>query len=132
MRTPRFLHYVILLLAVWLPLDNALAGAVVEGCPMMSHAFAQGLAATEQASADAAHCVHTAALSAGAAQQEQSAPCHQCDNHCCALCLLLGSVSLPSQHGFALTMPHGADAFSDLLSVRPAAPSAPLYRPPIV
>jgi hypothetical protein len=132
MKIPRFLHYVILLLAVWLPLDNALAGAVVEGCPMMSHAFEQGLAATEQASADGAPCVPTAALGAGTAQHDQAAPFHQCDNHCCALCLLFGSVSLPSQHRFALAMPHGADAFSDLLSVRPAATSVPLFRPPIV
>ncbi|WP_156521290.1 hypothetical protein [Halothiobacillus diazotrophicus] len=132
MKMPRFLHYVFLLLAVWLPLDNALAVAVVEGCPMMSHAFAQGLAATEHPSTDGGHCMHTATHGADISQQAQSAPCEQCDNHCCALCLLLGSVSLPSQYGIAVPAFHGIVAFADLHAVRPAAPSTPLYRPPIV
>lgn len=130
MKIPRFLHFVTLLLAVWFPLDSALAGAVVEGCPMMSHAFTQGLAEIEQASADTAHCTMAGT---DMAQQDQSTPCHQCDNsQCCALCLMLGSASLPSQHGFTTELPPGAALFADLDTVRPVAPSAPLYRPPIV
>lgn len=128
MKMPRFLHYVILLLAVWLPLDNALAGAVVAGCPMMSHAFAQGLSATEHGANGNAHCAHTGA---DTIQQAQSAPCHQCDDHCCTLCLLLGSASLPSSHGLTLTILHGITTFVDQHAVRPAAPVTPLYRPPI-
>lgn len=130
MKTPRFLHFVILLLAVWFPLDNALAGAVVQGCPMISHAFTLGLTEIEQAGS-AMHC--TTAGSDMTQQDDQSTPCHQCDNsNCCALCLLLGSVSLPSQHGFTPELPPSAALFADLDTVRPVAPSAPLYRPPIV
>lgn len=132
MKIPRIFHYIALLLAVWFPLDNALAGAVVEGCPMMSHAFEQGLSATEHMSQTGGFCLPGDRVAS--ANQSQSSSMNQCGDHCCDLCLLFGgaALTLPIQHKAMQIVLHGNGAFFDLHTVNLAAPSAPLYRPPII
>lgn len=94
MKTPRILRYLILLLAVWLPLDNAVAGAVIADCPIMSHAFEEGVAATINA------VDHPAVMSAMPGMMHLMPASHSdtsngCCDHC-GVCLLLGGVALPS------------------------------------
>jgi hypothetical protein len=97
MNFKRIITSIMLLFAIWLPLDNALAAAVVEGCPMMSHAFADGLQAMSRTqSAPIAPCHAMGAMAAPSAGHS-SPPAYHCVNGCehCSLCLLLGSVALP-------------------------------------
>ncbi|MDA3877666.1 MAG: hypothetical protein PF483_11330 [Halothiobacillus sp.] len=131
MTYPRFLHYVILLLAVWFPLDNALAGAVVEGCPMMSHAFEQGLSATARTAPNDGYCLPSHQVAS--ADHSQSTAMNQCGDHCCDLCLLFGgaALTLPIQHKVMLIEPLGQSAFFDFHAANRAVHAPPLYRPPI-
>lgn len=131
MNKRRIIHYLVLCLAVWLPLDNAVAGAVIEGCPMMSHAFEQGLGAMHEA---APLPCHSAPLpdtkktdqSVASSDHEGHSGCH------CSICLLFGAVSLPSQiHALPLHLSDNRDA-SGYLGTAPRGNLASPFRPPIV
>ena len=97
MKFKRSVTFIMLLFAIWLPLDNALAAAVIEGCPMMSHAFADGLQKMRAAPPAAAVPCHAMGAMSMQSMQPASAPAYHCVNGCehCSLCLLLGSVALP-------------------------------------
>jgi len=138
MKNWHIIHYLVLCLAVWAPLDNALAGSVISGCPMMSHAFEQGITKTFQPAPDRAEapCPHHAASQANGTNLPPIAvtdvPADCADGHCCSICLLFGTTGLPS-HAAALVPLH---AHESLLPAHDAMP--PLgqnntpFRPPIV
>lgn len=132
MKFRRYISAFMLLMAVWLPLDNAVASAIVEGCPMMSHAFEQGLRNTYSPNRS----------------QQAMPPCHyltdrqgstspvsyHCVNGCehCSLCLLLGAVALPiTVHQVPVT-PTLPESISALIPAAPTGVAVPLFRPPII
>ena len=131
----RAVSTLMLLLAVWFPLDNALAAAVVEGCPMMSHAFERGLSSTfhpaHSPQGGAAHCAQVTS----AAPSSSSAPVlYHCVNGCehCSLCLLFGTVALQLS---AVNVPVSHAPSQNILSSSStpvASVAAPLFRPPII
>jgi hypothetical protein len=135
MNFKRIITSIMLLFAFWLPLDNALAAAVIEGCPMMSHAFVDGLnkIGHPQTAEPPAHC-HEMSTMASLSMGGDAPPAYHCVNGCehCSLCLLLGSVALP----FTGIMP----AILPVLSQPLSSPSAHIYsdvaasvfRPPIL
>jgi hypothetical protein len=138
MKFRRLISAFMLLLAVWLPLDNALAGAVVQGCPMMSHAFERGLQNTlvpdghtvgyDPHGAD--HCPNVAQSLSG----DTSSPVlYHCVNGCehCSLCLLLGSVALPVSAPHIPVTPVLPEKIGSFFPVARVAVAAPLFRPPI-
>ncbi|MHB8920686.1 MAG: hypothetical protein ACYC3A_04055 [Halothiobacillus sp.] len=137
MNFKRFITLIMLLFAVWLPLDNALAAAVIEGCPVMSDAFSQGWQSTwqPQRASPHAYCHESGLASAMVMSDDNAQPvADPCVNGCvhCSLCLLLGSVALPAHN----TAPVVSPVLSEKLSA-PAADvshgvTAPLFRPPIV
>ncbi len=141
MKFHRLISAFMLLLAVWFPLDNALAGAVVQGCPMMSHAFERGLHNTFSPNgvslASGRHgvhvnCQHTAR--AAQADQGMSSPVlYHCVNGCehCGLCLLLGSVALPICAPHVPVTPVLPEKIGSFFPVARVAVTAPLFRPPI-
>ncbi|WP_322627887.1 hypothetical protein [Halothiobacillus sp.] len=131
MKTPRFLHYLILLLAVWLPLDNAVAGAVITDCPIMSHALEEGMQKTVDP-ADVLHGATASMISAislhlQTAQSDQSNGC--CDH--CGVCLLLGGVALPSLHTGMTFTAYTANYQVALQTQAPAGVHTHPFRPPI-
>jgi hypothetical protein len=139
MKYRRLISSIMLLLAVWLPLDNALAGAVVQGCPMMSHAFERGLhttfmpsdaQSTNHGSTDSPHCpmmMHTASNDAPSSGHDQ------CGNGCthCGLCLLLGGVALQLNAPAIPVTPVLPHKIISSLPATHTSVSAPLFRPPI-
>lgn len=129
MRTPRFLHYLILLLAVWLPLDNAVAGAVIADCPMMSHAFEKGM----QVTIDPVALHPTMAQAAPLNPQMHADLCGQSVN-CgtqCGVCLLLGGAALPSLPT-GMTFATGPTDFQAATQTQaPAGVHTHPFRPPI-
>lgn len=138
MKYRRLISSIMLLLAVWLPLDNALAGAVVQGCPMMSHAFERGLhttfmpndaQSTSDGATDSPHCpmMHMATDNTSSSVHDQ------CSDGCthCGLCSLLGGVALQLN---SLNVTVTPVLPQKILSSLPAAHTsviAPLFRPPI-
>ncbi|HUX82534.1 MAG TPA: hypothetical protein VMV35_06820 [Halothiobacillus sp.] len=131
MKTPRFLHYLILLLAVWLPLDNAVAGAVIADCPMMSHALEEGMQKTIDP-VDAPHGAMASmtgpmSLHLPSAQSDQSNGC--CDH--CGVCLLLGGVALPSPHTAMTFTAYPADYQAAAPKPAPVGVHTHPFRPPI-
>lgn len=126
-KTPHILRFLVLLLAVWLPLDNAVAGAVIVECPIMSHAFEDGVAAT----IDAPH--HSAIMSAmPASHSPMTTASNGCCEHC-GVCLLLGGIALPSVPAatahpsfFSLDYPIASETQA------PIGVHTPPFRPPIV
>jgi hypothetical protein len=138
MKYRRLISAIMLLLAVWLPLDNALAGAVVQGCPMMSHAFERGLHTTfmpnaDQSTSDGATDSPHCPMMHMATDNTSSSGHDQCSNGCthCGLCLLLGGVALQLN---APVIPVTPVLSQKIISSLPAAHTsviAPLFRPPI-
>lgn len=126
MKTPRFLHYLILLLAVWLPLDNAVAGAVIADCPMMSHAFEEGL----QATLDPASANHNV-MTAMPQQTTLSDQVNGCCNHC-GVCLLLGGVALSSLHTSTTFFTYSASYQAAAQTQAPVGIVTHPFRPPII
>ncbi|HQS03545.1 MAG: hypothetical protein B7Y07_05255 [Halothiobacillus sp. 24-54-40] len=135
MNLKRIITSIMLMFAVWLPLDNALAAAVIEGCPMMSHAFADGLNKMGRAQTSPLHVpCHEMSMMASAPMGADAPPAYHCVNGCehCSLCLLLGSVALPCTAVLPAVLP--------VLSQPLSSPSAHIYsdvaacvfRPPIV
>lgn len=132
MKIPRFLHYLILLLAVWLPLDNAVAGAVIADCPMMSHAFEQGLQATVDPAA--AHHQITPALHSMVSVMQHHSISDQSDGCCdhCAVCLLLGTVALPGAPN-AMPLSVGYVTYQTAADTHaPVGIATHPFRPPII
>ena len=138
MKFRRMISAFMLLLAVWLPLDNALAGAVVQGCPMMSHAFERGLHNTLMPNSytvghglhGAHHCPNVARSTSG----DISSPAlYHCVNGCehCSLCLLLGSVALPISAPHVPVTPVLPEKIGSFFPVARVAVTVPLFRPPI-
>lgn len=128
-----------LLLAVWLPLDNALAGAVVQGCPMMSHAFERGFENTFKPEVQKAekdlHAAHCCASMSGASSGAPSEPVlYHCVNGCehCSLCLLLGGVALPPNPFNASVQPALPQKIQSPLPASNPSVVATLFRPPII
>jgi len=131
MKFRRIIHYIVLCLAVWLPLDNALAATVVSGCPMMSHAFERGLAATE-AHKKPAPCHHATGKKATVHIAVTDIPADCASGHCCSICLLFGATGLPSQ-GHQLASLPTADRIIPASLVTPAQGRITNpFRPPIV
>jgi hypothetical protein len=132
MKTPRFLHYLILLLAVWLPLDNAVAGAVIADCPMMSHAFEEGLQATLDP-ATANHNVMAAmhGMTSLPQQTTLSDQANGCCNHC-AVCLLLGSAAISSMHTAPTFFTYPASYQAAAQTQAPVGIVTHPFRPPII
>ncbi|ANJ67387.1 hypothetical protein A9404_08325 [Halothiobacillus diazotrophicus] len=126
MKTPRILRLLILLLAVWLPLDNAVAGAVIADCPIMSHAFEKGVAAT----IDAPH--QPAIMSA---MPTPHAPMTTSSNGCCehcGVCLLLGGIALPSVPATIVRPTLSLDYSTAPETQGPVGVHTLPFRPPIV
>lgn len=133
MNKRRIIHYIVLCLAVWLPLDNALAATVVSGCPMMSHAFERGLAATYTREKSApCHHQHAAAHKTAAHTTVTDTPSHCTSKHCCALCLLFGATGLPSQAQQLTTVQTSDALIAAPLTIAPEGRQATPFRPPIV
>lgn len=139
MKFHRLISAFMLLLAVWLPLDNALAGAVVQGCPMMSHAFERGLRTTFMSDASAvehgAHAAHHCPNMMSSTSGSTSSPVlYHCVNGCehCSLCLLLGSVALPINAPSIPVTPALPEKIHSLHTASRVAVAVPLFRPPIV
>jgi hypothetical protein len=123
MKTPRFLLYLIILLAVWLPLNNAVAGAVITDCPMMSHALEQGVTAIV-APALMPHILHLS-MPGGVSCRHN----HGCDH--CGVCWLLGApVLLNSDLTQALADKTAIYSTLVTISAVPSMHDLPL-RPPI-
>lgn len=133
------IHSLILLLAVWSPLNNAIAGAAIIGCPMhMSHTLEQGLhrgmaePAHHPAQVVANHCVDSNAdcSQVGSSLYTQYAQSN-CDNSChCSFCLLLGASALPGNLGSTASFPP-TDGFPTVHQAPVAGQHATPFRPPI-
>lgn len=124
-----------LMFAVWLPLDNALAAAVIEGCPMMSHAFADGLnkMGHPHRIEPSAHCHEMGAAMTSMPMGGDAPPVYHCVNGCehCSLCLLLGSVSLPSAGVMSVVIPVLPQSLSSPSAHIYSDVAAGVFRPPI-
>lgn len=139
MKYRRLISSIMLLLAVWLPLDNALAGAVVQGCPMMSHAFERGLHTTFMPNADqstsdgATDAPHCPMMHMATDNTSSSSGHDQCSNGCthCGLCLLLGGVALQLNAPAIPVTPVLPHKIISSLPATHTSVSAPLFRPPI-
>ncbi|MHB8921283.1 MAG: hypothetical protein ACYC3N_09670 [Halothiobacillus sp.] len=132
MKTPRFLRYLIVLLAFWLPLDNAVAGAVIADCPLMSHAFEQGVAAAINPTLAPPPSLGTED-GAMPMPHQSSLSCHHdqgCDH--CGVCLLLGASAVPS-HYLPSTMTFYPTHYSSMVVVpAPHGVHTLPFRPPII
>lgn len=132
MKTPRFLRFLILLLAVWLPLDNAVAGAVIVDCPLMSNAFEDGLQATLGSSAiDRSLMPQMPGMAQLPRQSMVSDHTIDCPKQC-GVCLLLGSMALPSLHTTATSFSDTAVYLSPAQTQAPVGVVTHPFRPPIV
>ncbi|HQT42727.1 MAG TPA: hypothetical protein PLD79_01950 [Halothiobacillus sp.] len=136
MNLKRFISSIMLLFAVWLPLDNALAAAVIEGCPMMSDAFARGWQNTwqPQPAPQQPHCHESGLAGAMVMSDDNAQPvAYHCVNGCehCSLCLLLGSVALPSYNTVPVVSPVLSEKLSAALAHAHQGVTAILFRPPI-
>lgn len=128
MKSPRFLHYLVLLLAVWFPLDNAVAGAIIADCPIMSNAFEAGM----QATIDPA-TTHTYAMPGMVSlhlQTDQPDQSNGCCDHC-GVCLLLGGAALPSPHTAMIFTAYSADYQAAAPKPAPVGVHTHPFRPPI-
>lgn len=136
----RIIHSLILLLAVWSPLNNAIAGAAVLGCPMMmAHTLEQGLARDTQHPAEThavrTHCDGSATTGTDCVQSDSGvlAQASQlgCDTGChCSYCLLLGAAALPTGIHATASFPL-ATTFFPLDRTMPAGEPNTPFRPPI-
>lgn len=98
------IHSLILLLAVWSPLNNAIASAAVVGCPMnmshtLEHGFQLGLSSPahhQPSQAAGNHCSGSDAdCSQVASNLHMQYAQSDCDSGChCSFCLLLGASAL--------------------------------------
>lgn len=138
MKNWRIIHYLVLCLAVWAPLDNALAGSIISGCPLMTHAFEQGIAKTFEPTSDHAEapCPHHAASQASGTHLPPIAvtdvPADCADGHCCSICLLFGATGLPSQPAVLFTA-HTTDLLVPApTTITPQGQASNPFRPPIV
>lgn len=114
MSVRRIIHSLILLLAVWSPLNSAIAGAALVGCPLnMAHTLEQGLdRGLSHSTVDRQqHAVSQAAdnvcgFHTSSAQSGSDDSCH------CTFCLLLGASALPGSvsntPAFGTTVSHTA------------------------
>jgi len=118
MSVRRIIHSLILLLAVWSPLNSAIAGAALVGCPLnMAHTLEQGLdrglahpTADRQRHAAPAqmadHACNQTVFHTSSAQSGSDDNCH------CTFCLLLGASALPGSvsntPAFGTTVSHTA------------------------
>lgn len=135
MKFKRIIAVIMLLFAVWLPLDNALAAAVIEGCPMMSHAFADGLNKIgHPQSNEAAMPCHEMGMMSSVPAGGEAPPAYHCVNGCehCSLCLLLGSVALPFTGVMPAVLPVLSQSISSPLAHIYPDVAAHVFRPPIV
>lgn len=139
MKFKRLIASLMLLFAVWMPLDNALAAAVIEGCPMMTPAFSQGWQKLwASPSRSVGGCPMHEMTAAGESAVSWFSP-HLMSYHCadqggchCSWCLLLGSPALPATGVVApMTIGHSRHAVSADFSA-PASRVSALFRPPIV
>ena len=134
MNFKRLITSMLLLFAVWMPLDNALASAVIQGCPMMTPAFAQGWQRLWHEPSPMSPCTMQgmsgqAMNSAGLSPMMYHTPGGALH---CSWCLLLGSPALPMAPMASLSV---ADAPAPVFSVSSrvsATRPAGLFRPPIV
>ena len=130
----RLITAVLLLFAVWMPLDNALASAVIQGCPMMTPAFSQGWQRLWHEPQPMNHC----AMRGMSGQMSDVAGLSPMMYHTpggtlhCSWCLLLGSPALPMAPMASLSATVASapvfSFFSRVSAIRPAG----LFRPPIV
>ncbi len=135
MNFKRIITSIMLLFAVWLPLDNALAAAVIEGCPMMSHALVDGLnkIGHPPTATPPMHC-HEMDSMPSMVMGDDAPPTYHCVNGCehCSLCLLLGSVALPCTGVPLALVPVLAQAISSPSAHIYSDVGASVFRPPIV
>ncbi|HQS02783.1 MAG TPA: hypothetical protein PLI96_07710 [Halothiobacillus sp.] len=133
MKTPRFLRYLIVLLAFWLPLDNAVAGAVITDCPLMSHAFEQGVAVAINPTLAPPSTSLSTGDGAMPMPDQSSLSCHHdqgCDH--CGVCLLLGASALPSHYPSPAVTSYPTHYSSIVAAQAPLGVHTLPFRPPII
>jgi hypothetical protein len=132
-KTPRFLRYLIILLAFWIPLDNAVAGAVIVDCPLMSHAFEQVVAIIINPALTLLPTPPSTGTGAMLMAHQHSVSC-PADSGCdhCSVCLLLGASALPSHYVLPLFAVYPVHYSSAAVAQAPLGVHTLPFRPPIV
>ncbi len=134
MKFKRLITALMLLFAVWMPLDNALAAAVVQGCPMMTPAFSQGWQRLWREPPPMSHCTMPGMNGRASDSAELSPMMYHAPGGTlhCSWCLLLGSPALPMAPMASLSATDAPAPVFPLSARVSAIRPAGLFRPPIV
>ncbi|WP_407276091.1 hypothetical protein [Halothiobacillus sp. DCM-1] len=138
MKFRRIITSLLLWFAFWAPLQNALAAAVVQGCPMMTPAFSQGWQTLWGEVPQHSACPMHDSMASVSSSVDSVLPhlmTYQCaDDRCshCSWCLLLGTPALPTVFP-AVPAALSPVAYRIPSSILPrVAPVSALFRPPIL